>query len=91
MLPLPQKLACPPWHLPTILPQDVDFVIFMQFLVILPKMSLATSGSLMGNLHASSFYKEIIWYKVWILPLSWEDGKSKNTNKRTEKLIKNMS
>ena len=39
-LPLPEKLACPPVSTPTVLPKNVDPVIFMHLLTILPKLSL---------------------------------------------------
>ena len=42
------SLMNPP-PLPSFTHQDIDFVIFMQFLVILPKMSLPISRLLMGN------------------------------------------
>ena len=37
--PLPEKLACPPHVPPLLCPKKADFVIFMQFLAILPKLS----------------------------------------------------
>ena len=39
-LPLPEKLASPPMSPALFYLQNIDFVIFMQFLVILLKMSL---------------------------------------------------
>ena len=37
--PLPEKLACPPLGPPLFWPQNADFVIFMQFLAIMPNLS----------------------------------------------------
>ena len=58
---LHQKLACPSLTPPpSFTHQDIDFVIFMQFLVILPKMSLPISRLLMGNpVRSGKFGKKI--------------------------------
>ena len=54
----------PPVPLPLFCPKNIDFVIFMQFFAILPKMS-TTSRTVMGNLDSSkNFYFCTIEQKI---------------------------
>lgn len=57
-------LRPPPVPLPLFCPKNIDFVIFMQFFAILPKMS-TTSRTVMGNLDSSkNFYFCTIEQKI---------------------------
>ena len=78
--PLPEKLACPPMSLPLFCPKNVDFVIFVQFLTIFPKLSPPISRPHLGNpvdyaqfLSLSPPKKLKTYVYHWINPIPYND------------------